>query len=66
MSTSISLFDTIYHLCFLKEVCDVPMIIHRSIFVNVGVKSIQKHLVCKISDFAGQMTSQIITQHNDL
>ena len=30
-----------------------------------GVISVEKHLVCKISDFAGQITSQIITQHND-
>ena len=35
-------FGTIYHLGFLKEVCDVLMTIHRSILFNVGVISVQK------------------------
>jgi hypothetical protein len=49
MSTSLFRFPS-----FFKEVYNVPMNIYRPILIVVGVVSVEKHLICKISDFAGE------------
>ena len=50
------LFGCINYPNFLKKVYNVLVTIYRPILIVVGVAFVEKHIVCKFSDFAGQIT----------
>ena len=57
MSASTSLFWLHNYPNFLKKVYNVLMTIYRPILIVVGVVFVEKHIVCKFSDFARQITT---------